>query len=88
MKYLERYCTWVCVILFLLNLPLPAPGQSEKAETLVGHWTFEKGVELEDLTGNLPTFSSWVLQSKMLRTVNIFSDFTIKSELVERNQDL
>jgi len=52
MKYLERYCTWVCAVLLLLNLALPASGQSEKAETLVGHWTFEKGVELEDLTGN------------------------------------
>jgi hypothetical protein len=27
-------------------------GQGEKAETLVGHWTFEKDVELEDITGN------------------------------------
>ena len=52
MNYLVRYCSWVCAILCLLNLSLPALGQSEKAETLVGHWTFEKGVELEDLTGN------------------------------------
>jgi len=27
-------------------------GQGEQAENLVGHWTFEKGVELEDITGN------------------------------------
>jgi hypothetical protein len=52
MNYSERYCTWVCSVLLLLNLSIPVLGQGEKAETLVGHWTFEKGVELEDLTGN------------------------------------
>lgn len=52
MKDLKHYCTWVCPVLLLLNLSIPALGQVEKAETLVGHWTFEKGVELEDLTGN------------------------------------
>lgn len=52
MKYLERYCTWVCSVLLLLSLSMTALGQAEKADTLVGHWTFEKGIELEDLTGN------------------------------------
>jgi hypothetical protein len=31
---------------------MPAFGQGEKEETLVGHWTFERGVELKDITGN------------------------------------
>ena len=26
MKYLERYCTWVCAVLLLLNLSMPAAG--------------------------------------------------------------
>ncbi len=52
MKDLKHYCCWVCAALLLLTLSTPALGQAEKADTLVGHWTFEKGVELEDLTGN------------------------------------
>ena len=52
MKDLKHYCSWVSAVLLLLNLSIPALGQGEKAETLVGHWTFEHGVELEDLTGN------------------------------------
>ena len=51
-KDLKHYCCWVCAALLLLTLSTPALGQAEKADTLVGHWTFEKGVELEDLTGN------------------------------------
>ena len=39
-------------MLLLLNVSVPVFGQAEKADTLVGHWTFEKGVELEDITGN------------------------------------
>ena len=52
MKDLKHYCPRVCSVLLLLSLSIPALGQGEKAETLVGHWTFEPGVELEDLTGN------------------------------------
>ena len=32
---------------------MPVLGQGEKKEDLIGHWTFEKGAELEDLTGPL-----------------------------------
>lgn len=40
------------VILLLGSLVMSALGQGEKKEDLVGHWTFEKGAELEDLTGH------------------------------------
>ncbi len=39
-------------VLLLLGLSLPALGQAEKQEDLIGHWTFERGAELQDLTGN------------------------------------
>ena len=52
MYYLKYIRIWICVALMLLSAVMPGFGQAEKAETLVGHWTFEKGVELEDLTGN------------------------------------
>ena len=40
-------------MLFLIgNIVVPALGQAEKKEDLIGHWTFENGVELEDLTGH------------------------------------
>ncbi len=52
MNCLKRYRLWICVVLLLLNFNFQGVGQGEQAETLVGHWTFEKGVELEDLTGN------------------------------------
>ncbi len=51
MNHLIRFRLWICVVLFF-NLVMLGFGQGEKAETLVGHWTFEKGVELEDITGN------------------------------------
>ena len=51
MNHLIRFRLWICVVLFF-NLIVLGFGQGEKAETLVGHWTFEKGVELEDITGN------------------------------------
>lgn len=51
MNHLIRFRLWICVVLFF-NLIMLGFGQGEKAETLVGHWTFEKGVELEDITGN------------------------------------
>ena len=40
-------------LLFLFgNLVISAFGQAEKKEDMIGHWTFEKGAELEDLTGH------------------------------------
>ncbi len=52
MYYLNHKRMWICVALLLLSSVMSGFGQAEQAETLVGHWTFEKGVELEDLTGN------------------------------------
>ena len=67
MKYLERYCTWVCAVLLLLNLSLPALGQGEKAEPLLDTGPLRKVSNSKILRATLPTLSSWVLQS---RTVN------------------
>ncbi len=39
-------------ILLLFGVTLSAFSQGEKKEDLIGHWTFEKGVELEDHTGH------------------------------------
>ena len=53
MKHLKRYFIFSLSLLLLLgNLVMPALGQGEKKEDLIGHWTFEKGVALEDLTGH------------------------------------
>ena len=50
---LGRYFIFSFSVLFLLgNIVVPALGQGEKKEDLIGHWTFEKGAELEDLTGH------------------------------------
>ena len=51
MNHLVCFRLWVCAVL-LFNFIMSGFGQGEKAETLVGHWIFEKGVELEDITGN------------------------------------
>ena len=49
----RRYFTFsFAVVLLLGSLVMSALGQAEKKEDLIGHWTFEKGVELEDLTGH------------------------------------
>ena len=54
MKHVERYFIFSFSLLLLLGTSvIPASGQGEKKEDLIGHWTFEKGVELEDLTGAL-----------------------------------
>jgi hypothetical protein len=52
MKNLKQYFTFTCSLLLMLGLSMSALAQGEKAETLVGWWTFESGEELEDLTGN------------------------------------
>ena len=52
MKNLKHYFTLTCSMLLMLSLSMPALAQGQKAETLVGHWTFEPGEELKDLTGN------------------------------------
>ena len=50
---LGRYFVLSFSVLFLLgNIVIPALGQGEKKGDLIGHWTFEKGAELEDLTGH------------------------------------
>ncbi len=52
MKNLKHYFTLTFAVLLMLVLSIPALAQGEKAETLVGHWTFERGEELEDHTGH------------------------------------
>ena len=51
MNHLKYFRFWFCAVL-LFNFTVLGFGQGEQAENLVGHWTFEKGVELEDITGN------------------------------------
>lgn len=48
----EHIITNLFCILLMFGLIVPALGQGEKEEDLIGHWTFEKGVELEDHTGH------------------------------------
>lgn len=52
MLNLERITLNLFCILLIFGLTIPALGQGEKKEDLIGHWTFEKGVELEDHTGH------------------------------------
>ena len=53
MEHLKRYITFSFSLLLLLgNMVMPVLGQGERKEDLIGHWTFEKGTELEDLTGH------------------------------------
>ncbi len=54
MKHLKHDFTVTCAVLLMLGLSTLALAQGEKKETLVGHWTFEPGEELKDLTGNFP----------------------------------
>lgn len=51
MKFVSYYFTYVLSLL-LIGLTLPALSQGEKEDDLIGHWTFENGVELEDHTGH------------------------------------
>ncbi|MDE0638748.1 MAG: hypothetical protein OXI43_23145 [Candidatus Poribacteria bacterium] len=53
MKRLLHTFVWVLSVSFLLSFSLStAFGQGEGKEDLIGHWTFEKGDELKDLTGH------------------------------------
>ena len=52
MKNLKHCFTLACSVLLILGLPVLAQAQGEHEEDLVGWWTFEKGNELVDLTGN------------------------------------
>ncbi len=53
MKHLKGYFIFGFALLLLVgNLIMPVFGQGERKGDLVGHWTFEKGAELEDLTGH------------------------------------
>lgn len=52
MLKVERIFPSLFYIILMIGLVLPALGQAEKIEDLIGHWTFENGVELEDHTGH------------------------------------
>ena len=52
MKLLKRYFIFSFSMLLVLGFVIPALARGEKKEDLIGHWTFENGVELEDLTGH------------------------------------
>ena len=52
MKHLKRYFIFSLFMLLVLGSMIPALAQGEKKDDLIGHWTFENGVELEDLTGH------------------------------------
>ena len=52
MKLLKRYLILSFFTLLVFGFVIPASAQDEKKADLIGHWTFEKGAELEDLTGH------------------------------------
>ena len=52
MKSLKHYFTLTCSVLLILGLSTAVLAQGQQEEHLVGWWTFEDGVELEDLMGN------------------------------------
>ena len=53
MKHFKCFFITVFTVIFLLSISLStALGQNEKEEDLIGHWTFENGVEKKDLTGH------------------------------------
>ncbi len=52
MQLLKRYFIFCFSVLLMCNFVIPAFAQGEKKDDLLGHWTFEIGVELEDLTGH------------------------------------
>ena len=52
MKLLKGYFIFSLSMLLVLGSMVPVVAQGEKKDDLIGHWTFENGVELEDLTGH------------------------------------
>lgn len=52
MKLLKRYFIFSLSMSLVLGFVMPALAQGEKKDDLIGHWTFEGGLELEDLTGH------------------------------------
>lgn len=52
MKYRCYFFTYVLSVIIMIGLTLPVLSQGEKQGDLIGHWTFEKGVELEDHIGH------------------------------------
>lgn len=52
MKFVRYFFTFVLTLFLIIALTLPAVSQGEKEDDLIGHWTFENGVELEDHTGH------------------------------------
>ncbi|RKU25305.1 hypothetical protein C6499_15175 [Candidatus Poribacteria bacterium] len=49
---LKRYFILSFSMLLVSGFVMPVLAQGEKKDDLIGHWTFENGVELEDLTGH------------------------------------
>ena len=43
---------YTLLLMFFISFSIQA--QELQQETLIGHWTFEPGEELKDLTGNFP----------------------------------
>ena len=52
MQLLKCYFIFGFSMLLVSGFVIPALAQGEKKEALIGHWTFENGAELEDLTGH------------------------------------
>ena len=52
MKFVTYFLPFILSAFLINGLSLPAMSQAEKQDDLIGHWTYEKGVELEDLTGH------------------------------------
>lgn len=53
MKYLHNSYVYVILVLLLFSSwQSKVSAQNEKEEDLIGHWTFESGKELKDLTGH------------------------------------
>lgn len=52
MKFVNYYFLFFFSVFLIIGFTYPALSQGEKQDDLIGHWTFEKGVELEDLTGH------------------------------------
>ena len=53
MKYRQYSFISIFFVFFIYCILSPtAIGQNEKEDDLIGHWTFENGVERKDLTGH------------------------------------
>ena len=52
MRYVNHFLMQLFPALLMIGLTLPVLAQGKKNDELIGHWTFENGVELEDQTGH------------------------------------